>query len=502
MDEKFALPAAGPGQCAQNPAFSVKKYDITGRDRLLLPLTLAVCTLAADSFLLHGLGLGVTVTVLAWYALLGLRLGWGRLTAGSGKWLLAANILLGLWYALGSGWYFRLWNFGALAILLPLHAAGYSGEARLPWRRPAMLRERLCLILSGLFGDLGAGFLTLGSFRSQRWDGRKAAGVLFGVPWSLALLALLVPTLLRADALFAREMGTLFTWELPELRFPQALAIGLALTPFACSLLWRLAHPRAGKAAEAEREPRLPAAVFLVSLVTLDGLYALFLGVQSAGLFGGPAYLAERGLGYAEWARSGFFQMVRVTVVNLSVLLGAVSWTKRERGFGAIRIAAAVLTGESLLLLGSAAWRMSLYVSAYGLSFKRCMTYWGMAVMAALFAFAAGKLAKPERSFCRLAFPFLLAAWLLVAYLPMDSIVARDQVRRGGGDVEYLLYELSYDTLGYLDADAEKVVRDGDGGFRRLGGLLQERRAQAAGECAAWESWNLSAYLASRGGTE
>ena len=176
MDEKFALPAAGPGSCAQNPAFPVKKYDITGRDRLLLPLTLAVCTLAADSFLLHGLGLGVTVTVLAWYALLGLRLGWGRLTAGSGKWLLTANILLGLWYALGSGWYFRLWNFGALALLLPLHAAGCSGEARLPWRRPAMLWERFCLILSGLFGDLRAGFLTLGSFRGRRWDGRKAAG--------------------------------------------------------------------------------------------------------------------------------------------------------------------------------------------------------------------------------------------------------------------------------------------------------------------------------------
>ena len=291
------------------------------------------------------------------------------------------------------------------------------------------------------------------------------------------------------------------TWELPELRFPRALAIGLMLTPFACSLLWRLSHPREGKAME-ERAPWLPPAALLVSLVALDGLYALFLGVQSAGLFGGPAYLASRGLRYAEWARSGFFQMVRVTVVNLSVLLGAVTWTRREQGFGAIRLAAAVLTGESFLLLGSAAWRMNLYVSAYGLSFKRCMTYWGMAVMAALFAFAAGKLAKPERSFCRLAFPFLLAAWLLVAYLPIDSIVARDQVRRGGGDVEYLLYELSYDALGYLDADAEKVIRDGGGGFLRLGKLIGERRAQAAGECAAWESWNLSAYLASRGGTE
>ena len=349
-----------------------------------------------------------------------------------------------------------------------------------------------------------AGFAALGSFRPRgRWDLRRASGILFGCAGALALLAILVPALLRADALFAHEMAGLFTWELPELRFPTALGIGLVLTPFACSLLWRLAHPRAGKAAEAEREPRLPAAVFLVSLVTLDGLYALFLGVQSAGLFGGPAYLAERGLGYAEWARSGFFQMVRVTVVNLSVLLGAVSWTKRERGFGAIRIAAAVLTGESLLLLGSAAWRMSLYVSAYGLSFKRCMTYWGMAVMAALFAFAAGKLAKPERSFCRLAFPFLFAAWLVIAYLPVDAAVARDQVRRGSGDAEYLLYGLSYDALGYLDGGSGRIVSvEGGGSFRRLGELVAERRAQAAGECGRWESWSLSAYLASRGGVE
>ena len=119
MDEKFALPAAGPDNCAKNPALPAKKYDITGRDRLLLPLTLAACTLAADSIILHDWGLGVTLTVLAWYALLDLRLGWGRLTAGSGKCLLTANVLLALWYALGSGWYFRLWNFGALLLLLP-----------------------------------------------------------------------------------------------------------------------------------------------------------------------------------------------------------------------------------------------------------------------------------------------------------------------------------------------------------------------------------------------
>ena len=103
MDEKFALPAAGPDNCAKNPALPAKKYDITGRDRFLLPLTLAVCTLAADSIILHDWGLGVTLTVLAWYGLLWLRLGWKKLTTGARKWLLGTSLLLGLRFALGSG---------------------------------------------------------------------------------------------------------------------------------------------------------------------------------------------------------------------------------------------------------------------------------------------------------------------------------------------------------------------------------------------------------------
>ena len=107
-------------------------------------------------------------------------------------------------------------------------------------------------------------------------------------------------------------------------------------------------------------------------LAAVAALYLLFLGVQSAGLFGGAEYLAQKGLSYAEWARSGFFQMVGVTVVNLTLLLAAVQWSRREGGaWRAVRLLSALLTAESLLLLLSAAWRMTLYVDVYGLSFKR-----------------------------------------------------------------------------------------------------------------------------------
>ena len=72
-----------------------------------------------------------------------------------------------------------------------------------------------------------------------------------------------------------------------------------------------------------------------------------------------------------------------------------------------------------------------------------------------------------------------------------------------------------FDLEGYLTDGVEAIVKDAlratlkdprESAFMARYALASKtaakRRAQAAGECAAWESWNLSAYLASRGGTE
>ena len=240
-------------------------------------------------------------------------------------------------------------------------------------------------------------------------------------------------------------------------------------------------------------------------LAALDILYLLFLAVQSAGLFGGADYLSARGISYAEWARSGFFQMVGVTMVNLTVLLVSLSAARREgRLWTTLRLLAALLVAESLVLLGSAAWRMTLYVSAYGLSFKRCMTYWGMVMMALFLLAASWKIWKPETRSLRIAAPLALAGWLIINCIPVDYLVAKNQVDRylsGESttiDAEYLLYDLSYDTVSQLERlDGSLICHDWrSGGQRRLSALIADRRAEAASDCADWRSWSLSACLA------
>ena len=197
--------------------------------------------------------------------------------------------------------------------------------------------------------------------------------------------------------------------------------------------------------------------------------------------------------------------MVGVTAVNLSAILASLSLARREgQSWKALRLLAALLVAESLVLLASAAWRMTLYVTVYGLSFKRLMTYWGMAMMALFLLTAAWKVRRPDARFLRLAAPLALAGWLVINCVPVDYLVAKDQVDRylngasASIDVEYLLYDLSYDALSQLERlDGGMLRRDWyTGGWRRLDALIAEQRAEAAADCANWRSWSLSACLA------
>lgn len=494
-----ALPLGGPAKPTQNPS---RIYEITRKERLLLPLAAAFCVLLADTLFWHGPTAGLALAVFVWYVLTLGYVGAAPLAVRSNRVLLLAVLFLAATLVLGSSWYFRLWNLLALLALLPVHALALSGAARLPWWRPAMLWERFLLLLWGLFGNLGA---VPAAAVSGKRRSRRVLPAALGAACALLLLLFLVPVLASADALFAAATADLRAWV--QRHFTTALwklVWGLVLTPFVFGLLYSLRHPAPLKAAADKKYPVADALVFVLILAALDALYLLFLAVQSAGLFGGAEYLARRGISYAEWARSGFFQMVGVTVVNLSVTMAALTFSRREgRLWAALRALAALLALESLVLLASAAWRMTLYVSAYGLSFKRCMTYWGMVMMALFLLAAARKIQKPDFSFCRLAFPLALAGWLVINCVPVDYLVARDQVDRylGGEsasiDVEYLLYGLSYDTLSQLKRlDGGLICWDRSGYQRRLEDLIAERRADARREAADWHTWSLSACLA------
>lgn len=147
------------------------------------------------------------------------------------------------------------------------------------------------------------------------------------------------------------------------------LIFGLLVAPFLFGLLYSLRRPEPLKRLTRPVESlSMEAAGPVTVLAVLDVLYAFFLAVQCAALFGGADYLAQVGISYASYARSGFFQLVAVAAVNLGLAwLACLALCKGEgRGLRMVQVLGTLLVAASGVMLVSALWRMNLYVGAYG----------------------------------------------------------------------------------------------------------------------------------------
>lgn len=517
MDEKKAhpilsrllesQPATGEGsvppQIGITPA---RKYEIDGKDRLLLPLAALLGILFFELILsiLSAPGLVVTVMVAGWYGVLFWYKGAAGLKNRAVLLLLLAVCIQALTFAIFSNGWLRFWNFITLPTLLGVQLFQWSGAGRKPWSVPTMLWERFCLTLDGLFCRLGAPFRALfpagGGEEKRRWV-YVALGLLVAVP----VLLFVFPLLVSADALFAQVTEGLVGFLDENLaEWIAKVGIGLCLAPFLFGLLYALRRPEPLKERIARPAFTVDATLPVTLLTVMDGLYALFLVVQFAGLFGGDRYLAATGISHAEYARSGFFQLVTVSVLNLALVMACLLISKREgRGWRWVRVLSTGLVGASVVMLASAAWRMTLYVTAYGLSFKRFLTYWGMVMLAIFFAAALMKIWRDGFSFFKVFFSVGLMGWLLLNYMNVDFLVARynvslyQQSETAVMDLPYLAY-LSYDTLSVLEELPGDTQAYRDSTDYPLSQLLSERRNAAARDASRWQSWSLSAYLAAR----
>jgi hypothetical protein len=103
-------------------------------------------------------------------------------------------------------------------------------------------------------------------------------------------------------------------------------------------------------------------------------LFSGFVAVQFTVLFGGSRHvLVTEGLSYAEYARSGFWQLSTVTVLTLAVLAGVARWAKRDTTAqrNLLRIMLGLICVLSMVIVASALYRMYTYQQAYSFTGER-----------------------------------------------------------------------------------------------------------------------------------
>jgi hypothetical protein len=269
-----------------------------------------------------------------------------------------------------------------------------------------------------------------------------------------ALVAIFGALFAAGDRAFAQLAGGVLPDELPLDDAP----LRLLVFAFVVSLAGALARAAAIADVPLQRPLlRLGRVEWRIALIALNVLFALFVAVQLAVLFGGDGYVRDTaGLTYADYARSGFTQLVVVAVLTLAVVAAALRWSRTEdaRQARLLRVLLATLCLLTLVVLASALHRLGLYEQAFGYTRTRLAVHGLLLFGGALFALVIAALASGRRAWLARATVVLSALSALAFWVSdPDRRIAAHNVERyeatGRIDTDYLS-ELSADAVPVL----------------------------------------------------
>ncbi|MGZ7443113.1 DUF4173 domain-containing protein [Paenibacillus sp. TH7-28] len=435
-------------------------------------------------------------------------------------WLsLAAVMLLSLTYALFANPLFFALNLLALPCLIFTQTTYMFNLKKRSWGDLMIIFDVLDHLLPQNFRHWATAFRAVQTTATKKMGDRRkqAAGkVLLGLLIALPLLIIVIGLLSSADSSFDRLLAAIPDWLNDSLSFGEVmfrliwiLLLGLLLFGY----LWGFVDPMREKPADwfggiamtdgmgqtgtvqsgtgetgtvqsdtgqngiskAGRSEALPGASATVAstypgsapfridpliaatvLIAINIVYLLFVSLQFTYLFGAWRGVLPDGSSYADYARSGFFELVAVTSINFAILIGTLT-LGGEAGKGLRTLNQAllyILVGCSSIMLLSAFTRLALYQEAYGYTYTRFLVFAFMIFLALLLVCAGLRIRFAKIPLAKCFVALGLAAYVVVNYANMDLFIAKKNIERyeatGKIDTYYLTDNLSADALPWL----------------------------------------------------
>jgi Domain of unknown function (DUF4173) len=410
--------------------------------------------LIADQFLRAGaVGLGASATFGSAAVILVFV---GRISRLEPRLLAAAAVLFGTWLCLRASPWLLVPDIAVALVLLGIAASLAMRGSVLDIGIAESIARGLSTAIHGIAGAAFVGKPIVHTRSRISVLAPIARGLVIAIP----IAALVAALLASADPIFASFFSV--NVDFSRLLLDVLFVLGGALV---MAGLLRLA---AAEAMDRVDGPawRLGATEAVVVLAVLDTVFAAFAIAQAVAASGtGAETLRSAGITYADYARSGFFQLLWVAGITLVVLV----LFSRVTGFAhraakltflALAEGAIALT---LLIVLVASLRLSLYEDAYGFTMLRLYSHVFAGLVAAVFVLLAADLAglfKRRRWFVGVSTVTALALLMALNVANPEALVVGLNVNRASAthkiDAQYLR-ELSSDSATALLASQLRI---------------------------------------------
>lgn len=255
----------------------------------------------------------------------------------------------------------------------------------------------------------------------------KGKYVILGLVIAMPLLFIILLLLCSADAVFSNIFGSLFGDLLDFIFEGNAFGIVfLFLFSFFASycIMCRLSVHNLKEEVTEKRTAEPLVGITITAVISL--VYLVFCFIQIVYLFGGLGSLPKN-YTYAEYAREGFFQLVFVCLINLSMVLICIKRFRKNNILKGLLVFISICT---YIMIASSAYRMLLYIDAYLLTFLRVLVLWGLFVIFLMLSGAMVILFKEDFPYFRYCVVTITLLYLLFSFAKPDYWIARYNLNR------------------------------------------------------------------------
>ncbi|MCM3764241.1 DUF4153 domain-containing protein [Neobacillus niacini] len=468
------------------------------KDWVFLFLCLLLGILAEEMLLRGKIGISYLVFISAFYGVFFWRFrGFSFSHQRFGYLLLCCIWLLAAGYFINDNILFQVLNMLVIPVLAIAHLAVVTSPKNQNWNQFAFIHY-LFNKLIGVFKYVGESAGVIGKGVKRGVDEDKLLiwkKVLIGVLISIPILAVVLRLLMSADTQFERMIGGIPNWFLViDMENFIRLLVVLFLTAAFFSYMQVLLkkHIQVLKQQDHAEGFKIDAIITVTFLVLINLVYVLFTVVQFKYFFSGTL---QSDFTYAEYARKGFFELLFVTMFNLSVTVIVLTFVDRSlNGLKMItQVLLTLLVGSSFVMLSSAFMRLSIYEEAYGFTFTRVLVHSFMLFLVFILVYTLAKIWMEKLSLFHFYFIASLIYYTAIAVIDLDRFVVKKNIERyedtGKIDVHYL------NSLSYMGVQGLIELYEKHPEIEGLGPIIQDRKQEAVSTDNPWQSFNLAREL-------
>lgn len=466
----------------QEPAKKASFFRLLGLPSLLYAVVYTVCMFQNTS----GLTMPIWVAATALYARTVIKSlaaaqsvkGIGTQLKRGSKYYIGGMILLGLSTCLTDNGYLIVGNYiGFFVLLLAFLLHNFYDDEG--WGITKYLAEIVAAVFGACwcvltpFWDGGACY-----HEKKRRDNRILHAVALGVVCAVPGLFILGALLVSADAVFDSMIGHMIS----AVRVPMNILQVLLMVLFGffssyCGMRFLAVHEQQENQTERTKWEPVTAITF-TGLIT--AMYVVFCGIQVVYLFAGNMRLPE-GIGYAEYARSGFFQLLFVCMANFVLVLFVKYFFESHKVLDVLLLLVCICT---FIMTASSAYRMLLYISVYQLTFLRVFVLAVLAVLALFMAGAVSVIVRPGFPLFRYCMAIACTGWLFFSFSHVDYFIASYNLSHAGNgsEIDWMyLSGLSMDAAPAISAYQKQASVGMQGQMQKSARLAVKRAERGTG---------------------